>query len=133
MALGEARLNPVWPWHKSLINLLGKGDLEPPLLCVWFPNLSLLGTVEQALVFTLAEHETKQPQQVSHCSGECHILTAAQQVLTTAWFASELNILDKHFIMKIRALLSPPSWQTAAESSHLLPGHSNSFKLLPSA
>lgn len=91
LALSEAGLNCVWPWHMSLINLLGKGDFEPHLICLWFPNLSfLLGTffaVEKTLFFTLAKHETKQSHQIIHSNDKCYILTAVQQVLlTTAWF-----------------------------------------------
>lgn len=58
-----------------------------------------------------------------------YILTAVQQVLlTTAWFCSKLYILDKHFIMKIRAILSTPSWQTTSKCSHLHPGHSKQLQ-----
>lgn len=55
-----------------------------------------------------------------------------QVLLTTACSDSKLYVLDKHFIMKITAILSTPSWQTTSKCSRPRRGHS-SLTLLPSA
>lgn len=78
---------------------------------------------------TLAKHETKQSDEITRSNEKCYILTAVQQVLlTTAWFCSKLYTLDKHFIMKVRTILSTPSCQTASKCSHLHPGHSKQLQ-----
>lgn len=100
--------------------------VSKPFLSIWH-----FFAVEQTLGVTLAEHETKQSHQIIHSNDKCYTLTAVQQVLlTSAWFCSKLYILDKHFIMKIRAILSTPSWQTTSKCSHLQPGHSKQLQTL---
>lgn len=136
VALGETGLNCVWPWHMSLINCYNK-KISNHLWCVYgsqaFPFYWTLFffsfAVEQPLVFTLAKHETKQSHWIIHFGDKYYILTAVQQVLlTTAWFCSKLYRLDKHSIMKIRAILSTSSWQTTFKYSHLPPGHSKQLQ-----